>query len=105
MHKELIKKYNDDDNIEKLLIIFNNLACQQVDLNYSLEKTEDLYLEVIELIKILKDSYKKHKKTAITYNNLANLYLIKNKNYALCEYCYLKSIDLTRWVINYHNSV
>ena len=38
MHKELIKKYNDDDNIEKLLIVFNNLACQQVDLNYSLEK-------------------------------------------------------------------
>jgi len=38
MHKELIKKYNDDDNIEKLLIIFNNLACHQVDLNYSLKK-------------------------------------------------------------------
>lgn len=62
-------------------------------------------MEVIELIKILKNPYKKHKKTAITYNNLANLYLIKNKNYALCEDWYLKSIDLTRWVINYHNSV
>lgn len=105
IHKDLIKKYADDDNIEKLLIIYNNLGCHFADMDYSLEKIEDLYVEVIELIKILKDPYKKRKKTAITYNNLANLYLIKDKNYAICEDCYLKSLDLTKWVIDYHESV
>ena len=105
IHKRLIKEFADDDNIEKLLIIYNNLACNQTDLNYPLSATENLYLEVIELIKILKDPYKKRKKTAITYNNLGNLYLIKDKNYALSEKCYLKSIDLTKWVIDYHKSV
>ncbi|WP_394010852.1 tetratricopeptide repeat protein [Anaerococcus cruorum] len=105
IHKRLIKEFKDDDNIEKLLIIYNNLACNQTDLDYPLSVTEDLYLEVIELIKILQDPYKKRKKTAITYNNLGNLYLIKDKNYALCEKCYLKSIDLTKWVIDYHKSV
>lgn len=105
IYKDLIEKYQDDDIIEKLLIIYNNLACQYADLDYSLEETEELYLQVIELIKILKDPYKKRKKTAIAYNNLANLYLIKDKNYALCEDCYLKSIELTKWVIDYHKSI
>lgn len=36
---------------------------------------------------------------------MANLYLIKDKNYALCEDCYLKSIELTKWVIDYHKSI
>ncbi|MFO3665883.1 tetratricopeptide repeat protein [Anaerococcus sp. ENR0831] len=105
IYKDLIEKYQDDDIIDKLLIIYNNLACLYADLDYSLEETEELYLQVIELIKILKDPYKKRKKTAIAYNNLANLYLIKDKNYALCEDCYLKSIELTKWVIDYHKSI
>lgn len=105
IYKKLIDSYQDDDLIEKLLIIYNNLACHWTDLDYSLEKIESLYLEVIDLIKILKDPYKKRKKTAITYNNLANLYLIKAKNYKLCEDCYLKSLELTKWVIDYHKSV
>ena len=105
IYKDLIEKYQDDDIIDKLLIIYNNLACFYADLDYSLEETEELYLEVIELIKILKNPYNKRKKTAIAYNNLANLYLIKDKNYALCEDCYLKSIELTKWVINYHKSI
>ena len=105
IYKKLIDSYQDDDLTEKLLIIYNNLACHWADLDYSLEKIEGLYLEVIDLIKILKDPYKKRKKTAITYNNLANLYLIKAKNYKLCEDCYLKSLELTKWVIDYHKSV
>lgn len=105
IYKKLIDSYQDDDLIEKLLIIYNNLACHWTDLDYSLEKIGGLYLEVIDLIKILKDPYKKRKKTAITYNNLANLYLIKAKNYKLCEDCYLKSLELTKWVIDYHKSV
>lgn len=105
IHKDLIRKYEDDDNIEKLLIIYNNLACHMLDIGYSLEDIENVYIQAIELIKMLKDPYKKRKKTAITYNNLANLYLIKSGDYKICEDCYKKSIDLTKWVINYHWSV
>lgn len=105
IHKNLIGQYQDDDIIEKLLIIYNNLGCYMTDMDFDLVEVEEGYLEVIELIKILEDPYKKRKKTAITYNNLANLYLIKDKNFELSEKCYLKSVDLTKWVIDYHLSV
>lgn len=73
IYKDLIEKYQYDDIIEKLLIIYNNLACLYADLDYSLEETEELYLEVIELIKILKDPYKKRKKNCHSLQQFGKL--------------------------------
>ena len=58
------------------------------DTDLGLIEIEKEYLKVIDLIKILKDPYSKRKKTAIIYNNLANLYFIKDKNFELAEKCY-----------------
>lgn len=69
------------------------------DTDLGLIEIEKEYLKVIDLIKMIKDPYSKRKKTAIIYNNLANLYIIKDKNFELAEKCYLKSIDLTKWLV------
>ncbi len=105
IHQELIDTYHDDDNIEKLLIIYENLAVSKADLDYSIEEIEGDYLKAIDLIKIMQDPYKKVKKTAITYGNLGNLYLIKDGNFELAEDCYKKSAYLTQKVVDFHESV
>ena len=99
IYESLIERYQDDDIIEKLLIIYNNIACYMTDTDLGLIEIEKEYLEAINLIKMIKDPYSKRKKTAIIYNNLANLYFIKDKNFELSEKCYLKSIDLTKWLV------
>ena len=100
IYNSLIERYNDDQTIEKLLIIYNNLACYMTDTDLNLIDVEKEYIKAIELIKAIKDPYSKRKKTAIIYNNLANLYFIKDKNFELAEKCYLKSIDLTKWLVD-----
>lgn len=105
IYKKLIKQKADDQTIEKLLIIYNNIACYMTDTDLGLIEIEKEYLKVIDLIKILKDPYSKRKKTAIIYNNLANLYFIKDKNFELAEKCYLKSIDLTKWLVGQNVSL
>lgn len=105
IYKKLIKQQADDQTIEKLLIIYNNIACYMTDTDLGLIEIEKEYLKVIDLIKILKDPYSKRKKTAIIYNNLANLYFIKDKNFELAEKCYLKSIDLTKWLVGQNVSL
>ena len=105
IYESLIERYQDDAIIEKLLIIYNNIACYMTDTDLGLIDIEKEYLKVIDLIKILKDPYIKRKKTAIIYNNLANLYFIKDKNFELSEKCYLKSIDLTKWLVGQNVSL
>lgn len=75
------------------------------DTDLGLIEIEEEYIKAIDLIKITKDPYSKRKKTAISYNNLANLYFIKDKNFELAENCYLKSIDLTKWLIGQNVSL
>ncbi|WP_282928994.1 tetratricopeptide repeat protein [Anaerococcus sp. Marseille-Q7828] len=105
IYKSLIERYQDDEIIEKLLIIYNNLACYMTDTDLGLIEVEEEYIKAIELIKAIKDPYSKRKKTAIIYNNLANLYFIKDRNFELSEKCYLKSIDLTKWLIGQNLSL
>lgn len=106
IHKDLIKRFHDDDNIEKLLIIYDNLAVNKTDMEeFSLQDIETDYIKVINLIKEMKDPYKKLKKTAITYANLGNLYFLRDDNFKLAEDCFLKAVGLTKQVIDYHASV
>ena len=105
LHKVLIDKFEDDDNIEKLLIIYENMAVNYADMDYSVEELERTYLKAIPLIELMKDPYKKVKKTAITYGNLANLYLMRGGDYKIIEDCYLKSAYLTQQVVDFHDSV
>lgn len=105
IYKKLIKQQADDQTIEKLLIIYNNIACYMTDTDLDLIEIEKEYLEAINLIKMIKDPYSKRKKTAIIYNNLANLYFIKDKNFELAEKCYLNSIDLTKWLVGQNVSL
>ena len=105
IYKSLVERYQDDEIIEKLLIIYNNLACYMTDTDLNLTEVEEEYIKAIELIKLLKDPYSKRKNTAISYNNIANLYFIKDKNFELAEKCYLKSIDLTKWLIGQNVSL
>lgn len=105
IHKTLIEEFEDDDNIEKLIIIYNNLATNKLDMEYSLEEVEDEYVKVVKLIKIIRDPFKKLKKTAITYGNLGTLYLLKDKNYELAEDCYLKSVALFTELAENHATI
>ena len=75
------------------------------DTDLGIIEVEEEYIKAIELIKAIKDPYNKRKKTAIIYNNLANLYFIKDRNFELAEKCYLKSIDLTKWLIGQNLSL
>lgn len=105
IEKNLIEVYKDDYNIEMLIIIYNNIATRLIDGNLDLKLIEERYFWALELLETMKEAYNKTKKKAIIFNNLGNFYYIEYKDYEKSEDYYLKSIDLTKWLIGEHRSI
>lgn len=105
IEKNLIEVYKDDYNIEMLIIIYNNIATRLIDGNLDPKLIEERYFWALELLETMKEAYNKTKKKAIIFNNLGNFYYIEYKNYEKSEDYYLKSIDLTKWLIGEHRSI
>lgn len=105
IEKNLIEVYKDDYNIEMLIIIYNNIATRLIDGNLDPKLIEERYFWALELLETMKEAYNKTKKKAIIFNNLGNFYYIEYKDYEKSEDYYLKSIDLTKWLIGEHRSI
>ena len=106
IYEELIKKFHDDDSIEKLLALYNNQAIYKVgSKKHSLYKIEAYYIKAMDLMNQIQDPYKSLQKTAIIYGNLGNMYLLVDKNYQLAEDCLVKSAHISQQLIDSHKSM